>query len=96
MAELIGVDGKTTRAPATAKHRHPENPALTWSGRGRKPQQFVDGLAAGKTAEDLAIGWETGESASSPDRTFVDGAANGSSEPSLPNTAPQDFASAEN
>ena len=55
LAELVGTEMKTTRAAAPAKYRHPENPALTWSGRGRKPQWFVDALAAGKTARDLAI-----------------------------------------
>lgn len=55
LAELIGIKGKTTRASAPAKYRHPENPALTWSGRGRKPQWFVDALEAGKSAGDLAI-----------------------------------------
>jgi len=42
--------------PAPAKYRHPENPALTWSGRGHKPQCFVDALQAGKAAGDMAIG----------------------------------------
>ena len=56
LADLIGVEGKTTRAPAVAKYRHPDNAALTWSGRGRKPQWFVEALAAGKSADDLAIG----------------------------------------
>ena len=55
LAELVGTETKTARAPAAAKYRHPENPALTWSGRGRKPQWFVEALAAGKTAENLAI-----------------------------------------
>ena len=55
-AELIGVEVKTTRAPAVAKYRHPENAALTWSGRGRKPQWFVSALTSGKSADDLAIG----------------------------------------
>ena len=55
LAELVGTETKTYRAPAAAKYRHPENPALTWSGRGRKPQWFVEALAAGKTAENLAI-----------------------------------------
>ncbi len=54
LADLIGVEMKTTRAPAVAKYRHPENAALTWSGRGRKPQWFVEALAAGKSADDLA------------------------------------------
>ena len=47
---------RNPRAPAAAKYRHSENPALTWSGRGRKPQWFVEALEAGKTASDLAIG----------------------------------------
>ena len=55
LAELIGTETKSSRAPAAAKYRHPENPALTWSGRGRKPQWFVDALATGKTAGELAI-----------------------------------------
>ena len=56
LAELVGTETKSSRAPAAAKYRHPENPALTWSGRGRKPQWFVEQLEAGKTAEDMAIG----------------------------------------
>jgi DNA-binding protein H-NS len=55
LAELAGTETKTSRAPAAPKYRHPENPALTWSGRGRKPQWFVEALEAGKTASDLAI-----------------------------------------
>lgn len=39
LADLMGVEVKTTRAPAAAKYRHPENTTLTWSGRGRKPQR---------------------------------------------------------
>lgn len=53
--QLVGSEGKTKRAPAAAKYKHPENKALTWSGRGRKPLWFVEALKAGKTAEDLAI-----------------------------------------
>ena len=44
-----------SRAPAAAKYRHPENAALTWSGRGRKPLWFVAALDAGKSPEDLAV-----------------------------------------
>ncbi len=54
LAELVGTEMKTSRAPA-ANYRHPENPALTWSSRGRKPRWFVEALEAGKTASDLAI-----------------------------------------
>ncbi|VVS96843.1 Trans-acting regulatory protein HvrA (fragment) [Roseovarius sp. EC-HK134] len=56
LAELVGTETKTSRAPAAAKYRHPENPALTWSGRRHKPQWFVNAVAAGQTAEELAIG----------------------------------------
>ena len=55
LAELIGVEVKTTRAPAVAKYRHPENAALTWSGRGRKPRWFSEALAKGKKPDDMAI-----------------------------------------
>lgn len=56
LAELLeGVVVKKTRVPAQAKYAHPENPSLTWSGRGRKPQWFNDAIAAGKTAEELSI-----------------------------------------
>ncbi len=55
LADLIGAEVKPSRAPATAKYRHPENAALTWSGRGRKPLWFVAALDAGKSPEDLAV-----------------------------------------
>lgn len=55
LAELIGAEGKTTRAPAVAKYRHPENSALTWSGRGRKPLWFADHVNAGKDPAELAV-----------------------------------------
>ena len=55
LADLVAPDVKSTRAPAAAKYSHPENPGLTWSGRGRKPLWFVEALEAGKMPEDLAI-----------------------------------------
>ena len=55
LAELIGIEVKATRAPALAKYRHPENAALTWSGRGRKPQWFADHINAGKNPSALAV-----------------------------------------
>jgi DNA-binding protein H-NS len=55
LVDLIGTEVEPTRTPAAAKYRHPENPSLTWSGRGRKPLWFVAALDAGKTPEDLAL-----------------------------------------
>ena len=53
LAELVGTEVKPSRAPATAKYRHPENAALTWSGRGRKPGWFVANVDAGKDPDEL-------------------------------------------
>jgi DNA-binding protein H-NS len=55
LADLIGAEVKATSAPTVAKYRHPENAAVTWSGRGRKPQWFADHVNAGKDPGLLAI-----------------------------------------
>ncbi len=55
LADLIGVEVRASRAPAAAKYRHPENAALTWSGRGRKPQWFADHINAGKDPSVLHL-----------------------------------------
>ena len=55
LAELVDVPMVRSRAAATPKYRHPENDAVTWSGRGRKPHWFVDALAAGKSEDSLAV-----------------------------------------
>ena len=54
LADLVGGK-KATKAAAPAKYRHPENPAITWSGRGRQPNWIKEGLAAGKSLGDFAI-----------------------------------------
>jgi DNA-binding protein H-NS len=56
LAELTGA--KKTRknaGPTGAKYRHPENPEVTWSGRGRKPGWFTAAVAAGKALETMAV-----------------------------------------
>ena len=48
--------GKKAKASGgIPKFVHPENPAKTWSGRGRQPQWFKDALASGKSEADLSI-----------------------------------------
>lgn len=54
LTELTG--GGKTKAASVPKYRHPENPELTWTGRGRKPAWFVEALARGTSADDLLIG----------------------------------------
>lgn len=54
LAQLTGGKAKASQAVAP-KYAHPENPSLTWTGRGRKPKWVVEALEAGKSLEDLAI-----------------------------------------
>lgn len=53
LSDLTGIS--KTKKPSPAKYVHPENPSLTWSGRGRKPKWFVDALENGMAVEDLAV-----------------------------------------
>ncbi len=46
---------KAKSSGGVPKFVHPENPAKTWSGRGRQPQWFKDAVASGKSESDLAI-----------------------------------------
>lgn len=53
--DLVDAAPARKRTASEAKYRHPENPEVTWSGRGRKPAWIVDALAAGKSLDDLAL-----------------------------------------
>lgn len=54
LVELAEIgEPKRKRAPSTKLYRHPENPTLTWSGRGRKPSWFAAHVDAGKDPEEL-------------------------------------------
>lgn len=55
LTDLVEGDTAKKKTPPEAKYRHPENPAVTWSGRGRKPGWITEGLAAGKSLQDFAI-----------------------------------------
>jgi len=58
LAELLTLQGAKTprkRALAAPKYANPANPADTWTGRGRKPRWFIEGLAAGRAPEEMAI-----------------------------------------
>jgi DNA-binding protein H-NS len=48
------VNGGTKRSVQVPKYRHPENPALTWSGRGRQPSWFKEAIDT-VNREDLLI-----------------------------------------
>jgi DNA-binding protein H-NS len=56
LAEIMGgKPAKGAKAAVAAKYAHPENPSLTWSGRGRTPRWIVDLEAKGGKREDYAI-----------------------------------------
>jgi DNA-binding protein H-NS len=65
MRELAGSLGMTLEdvirgekgrsGVVAAKYRNPDDPSLTWSGRGKRPAWVNEALAAGKTLEDLAV-----------------------------------------
>ena len=61
--DLFGFGGgdapkvKTARAKGEVapKYAHPENPTITWSGRGRQPVWFKEWVDGGKSGDDLLI-----------------------------------------
>ncbi len=54
ISDLYGTN-KKGHAPRPPKYRHPENPELTWSGRGRQPQWFKDAVEEGAQPDDFLI-----------------------------------------
>jgi DNA-binding protein H-NS len=40
---------RPAKQKAEPKYRHPDNPDLTWSGRGRKPGCIAEALETGKS-----------------------------------------------
>src|SRR6056297_2252384 len=56
LEDIVGGGGKgKSKSISIPKFRHPENPALTWSGRGRKPQWFIEAMENGASEDDLKI-----------------------------------------
>jgi DNA-binding protein H-NS len=54
LADLTG--GKPRRTGTVApKYANPQDPTMTWTGRGRKPRWVQDSLESGKELEDLLI-----------------------------------------
>ncbi len=54
LADLTGT--KVRRSGTVApKYANPDDPTMTWTGRGRKPRWVQESLESGKQLEDLAI-----------------------------------------
>ena len=45
----------TAGTKVAAKYRNPDNPAETWSGRGKHPKWMTNAMAGGKKPEDFLI-----------------------------------------
>ncbi|MEL6465494.1 MAG: H-NS histone family protein [Pseudomonadota bacterium] len=54
LRELTGHT-KTKITKSAPKYCHPENPAKTWTGKGRQPNWVKDALANGQSLDDLLI-----------------------------------------
>lgn len=55
LEDVLGMKTKSKKPSLPAKYQHPENPALTWTGRGRRPAWFVQHVEAGGSEDDLLI-----------------------------------------
>jgi DNA-binding protein H-NS len=56
MSEVIGTEKKPAKAKGgAARFRHPENPALTWSGHGRQPAWYREAIEKGAAPADMQI-----------------------------------------
>jgi len=55
--ELLAKEAavKTPGAKVAVKYRHPENPTLEWTGRGRKPKWVESWLANGGALDNLLV-----------------------------------------
>lgn len=61
---LADLEGAPKRAPrgtakpkskAAPKYANPADPKQTWTGKGRQPVWYKEGIAAGKTPESMEI-----------------------------------------
>ena len=56
LTDLLGTATKTRKKRlVVVRYRNPENPSLTWTGAGRRPNWFLGALASGKSPKDLEI-----------------------------------------
>jgi DNA-binding protein H-NS len=54
LEEVVRGEKGNKGVSVPVKYRNPDNPVLTWSGRGKRPAWVNEALASGKSLEDLA------------------------------------------
>lgn len=55
LEDVMGMSKAKGKPQGLPKYRHPENPALTWTGKGRKPDWFKEAVENGMSEEQLKI-----------------------------------------
>src|SRR5262245_9911939 len=56
LADIVGgARGGKGRSSASAKYADPDNPTMTWSGRGRMPKWLTEKIKAGADRSDFQI-----------------------------------------
>jgi DNA-binding protein H-NS len=55
LASLVGVSAPKATKSLVAKFAHPDDPTITWVGRGRKPAWFLEALASGRTPDSMSV-----------------------------------------
>lgn len=53
LKDILGAQARAKTSKAAHHYQHPENAALSWSGRGRKPAWVREWLDAGQPLEAL-------------------------------------------
>ncbi len=51
----VGRRSRLSGARVAAKYAHPQNPSLTWSGRGKRPGWVHEWLNSGRSIDELAV-----------------------------------------
>ncbi|RYH00729.1 H-NS histone family protein [Salipiger sp. IMCC34102] len=55
LAELTGQPSKKSKLVSPPKYVHPENPEMTWTGRGRQPEWMKDAIENGRSKDEFLI-----------------------------------------
>lgn len=53
--QIMKVRGTEPKKPGAVRYRHPSQPDLQWSGRGRQPRWIKEYTASGKALESLLL-----------------------------------------
>lgn len=55
LADLIPASGKASKSAGAPKYANPDNPAQTWTGKGRQPQWYKAAIENGTDPSTLEV-----------------------------------------